>query len=140
MYLTDMSAYMNGLTDMASSLSERMLHSDMQVFCFPLEDCLTEINEYFPERIRPGDLEQTEKTLKEVLGEWLGSDQPESLTKLTALLERCAGSALEIYTVAELSDVTERFSGKNGPYYTTEDLFVCCFEEAAALFIRGNFN
>lgn len=134
--------YLNGLTQMASSVSVRCGPSEIRVDCFsPKSFPALFCKDY---RLKSSLLRLREQncTLQKRLQDWLG-DEPKHVTDgLCHLIHTRLGDALQVLDPEEIEPLCDALShpGGRGPFYTTEDLFFAVFRNVAVCFMLGNFE
>ena len=134
--------YLNGLTQMASSVSVRCGPSVMRVDCFsPKSYAALFCKEY---RLRSSLLQLHDSgcTLQEKLEAWLGDDPRRLVEGLCHLIHIRLGDALQVLEPENIGPLCDALSapGGRGPFYTTEDLFFAVFRDVAVCFMMGNYE
>lgn len=126
---------------MASSVSEWIGRSYIEVYCFDLDGFRAEFAHMFALREEDVQLVPSGKTLRQMLVQWLGGDRPALTDSLVYHMQRALGEAGAVWEPPEDSGLADKLGWSEGgksPFYIAEDLFFAQFPQTVVCFVLGN--
>ena len=134
-------AYLSGLFDMASSLSEWIGRSYIEVYCFDPDDWRAAFAQHFALQTEDVQFEASEKTMRQMLVQWLGGAEPALTDSLMYHIHSQIGDPIAVWQTPQDSRLPGKLSWSQGgesPFYTAEDLFFVQFPQMVVCIMAGN--
>lgn len=132
-------AYLSGLTHMASSAAAGTGPSYIDAVFFGNPDPLAAFARYFRVSLRQEDLVPSDQPLETVLGQWLGDrDVTERLFHWIGFHIGQPGRVWVLPEDEKLTEALSRERGGLGAFYFMEDLCFAAFPDGLACFMMGN--
>ncbi len=132
-------AYLSGLTHMASSAAAGIGPSYIDAVFFGPPDPLAAFSRYFGVPLRKEDLSPAEEPLETVLGQWMGDRR--IAAGLLHWIGFHVGTPGQVWLLPEGSpilDAMDRDGGGKTPFFFLEDLCFTQFPDGMACFLIGN--
>ncbi|MBR2833920.1 MAG: hypothetical protein IKE75_05850 [Bacilli bacterium] len=135
--LKEFTAYINGLLDMASSVSKKMSYSYMRADCFNLSGYKKDFLKYYKISLEKLEIVKVSESLKNIFSLFFDDD---ILNNLLYLIKRDTGDEVNIYTVddSDFLDGLSCFKVGSFPFYTVEVVYLVEFWEYMICFVIGN--
>ena len=135
----ELSSYISGLMNMASSLSTYIGPSWIDASCFEKKNSFEEFKKYYKLDIDIS-INKTNRDFDIALKAWLGEDK-KLIESLEYWINLELGEVVEIYEVTNYKEVCSMLSWSEGgvsPFYFVEDLYFIEFRDYMICFIMGN--
>ncbi len=133
--IISLGSYLEGLLNMASSLSKNIGPSYIKVDCYLKEDFKEQLSKYYKVPIDKINLLKTNETLESALSNWFGNENKiiESITYWFNL--KVKGAKVIYYSEEELKSILDN---KQMDFYCLDDLFFVESKEYIFVFQLGN--
>ena len=133
--IISLGSYLEGLLNMASSLSKNIGPSYVKVDCYIKEDFKEQLSKYYKVPIDKINLIKTNETLESALSNWFGGENKiiESITYWFNL--KVKGAKVIYYSEEELKNILDN---KQMDFYCLDDLFFVESKEYIFVFQLGN--
>ncbi len=133
--IISLGSYLEGLLNMASSLSKNIGPSYIKVDCYLKEDFKEQLSKYYKVPIDKINLLKTNETLESALSNWFGNENKiiESITYWFNL--KVKGAKVIYYSEEELKNILDN---KQMDFYCLDDLFFVESKEYIFVFQLGN--
>ena len=133
--IISLGSYLEGLLNMASSLSKNIGPSYIKVDCYLKEDFKEQLSKYYKVPIDKINLIKTNETLESALSNWFGNENKiiESITYWFNL--KVKGAKVIYYSEEELKSILDN---KQMDFYCLDDLFFVESKEYIFVFQLGN--
>ena len=138
---TRLSSYLNGILDLACSLSKWIGYSSAGVSAYTSDEWEKAFCRHY--HVRNFTPVPAEETFYQTLVQWLGSTSFDLTKNVIGCITHRLGEPTAVYRAADekaLIDKLSSCSGGVGAYYFTEDVFFVAFETHVLAFIMGNFE
>lgn len=138
---TKLSTYLNGILDLACSLSKWIGYSSAGVSAYTKEGWEDAFRRHY--HVRDFTPVSVEETLYQNLVQWLGSTSFGLAKNVIDCITNRLGEPLRVYRAADEKALIDKLSSCNGgagAYYFTEDVFFVAFETHVLAFLMGNFD
>ncbi|MEE3342723.1 MAG: hypothetical protein VZS44_01375 [Bacilli bacterium] len=136
----NISSYLTGLTNLASSISSYIGPSFIEVDCMYKKDYKKSFANKYKIKEELIELEETNKTLEQILASWLGTDEKKLLESLLYWINLEIGNPIKVYTIKnnKLLDSLGRCDGGISMFYLMDDMFFVEFKKYMVCFTMGN--
>ena len=133
--IISLGSYLEGLLNMASSLSKNIGPSYVKVDCYIKEDFKEQLSKYYKVPIDKINLIKTNETLEYALSNWFGNETKiiESITYWFNL--KVKGAKVIYHSEEELKNILDN---KQMDFYCLDDLFFVESKEYIFVFQLGN--
>ncbi|MBQ1632894.1 MAG: hypothetical protein II049_08750 [Clostridia bacterium] len=138
---TRLSSYLNGMLDLASSLSEWIGYSNAGVSAYTKDGWEEAFRRHY--HVKQFTPVPAEETFYQTLVQWLGSTSFGLTKNVIDCITYKLGEPLAVYRAENEKALIDRLSGCNGgigAYYFTEDVFFVEFKTHVLAFIMGNWE
>lgn len=134
----NLTSYLTGLTNLASSISKNIGPSYMESDCFKKENYIKEFSKYYGIDEQDILLKKYNITLEEFFKTYLGPNKL-LLDSLIYWIEYTLGTPQNIYTANDkLLELISRNNKGISPFYTLEDIIYVEFKKYIVCFMIGN--
>ena len=133
--IISLGSYLEGILNMASSLSKNIGPSYIKVDCYLKEDFKEQLSKYYKVPIDKINFLKTNETLESALSNWFGNENKiiESITYWFNL--KVKGAKVIYYSEEELKNILDN---KQMDFYCLDDLFFVESKEYIFVFQLGN--
>jgi len=138
---TRLSSYLNGVMDLAGSLSKWIGYSSAGVSAYTKDGWEEAFRRHY--HVKDFTPVPVEETLYQNLVRWLGSTSFGLTKNVVGCITHRLGEPLQVCRAAEEKALIDRLSSCNGgvgAYYFTEDVFFVEFKTHVLAFLMGNFE
>ena len=138
---TLLSAYLNGVTDLACMFSTWIEYSSIGVSAYTKDGWEKEFCRHY--HVKDFTPVPAEETFYQSLVRWLGSSELGLTKKVVERVTNRLGEPAAVCRAADEKKLIDRLSSCNGgigAYYFTEDIFFVEFKTHVLAFIMGNFE
>ena len=135
--LQNLSCYIDGLIDMASSFSKKIYHSGIDSICFKNKNFESEFSKYYKIPLNNLNFIKENQTLKEILSLYL---EDNIVNNLIYFLEKDLGKETRISTIED-NNILEKLSCFNKgkvPFYFIEGIYIIYYKEYVLCLVMGN--
>ena len=138
---TRLSAYLNGVTELACAFSDWIEYSSVGVSAYAKDDWEKAFCRHY--RVKDFTPVPAEETFYQTLVRWYGSSPLGITKKVIDRVTSRLGEPIQVYRAVDEKKLIDRLSSCNGgigAYYFTEDVFFVEFKTHVLAFLMGNFE